>query len=222
MADHEIGSETLVKNVKITRGENAEVDFEIDATEDDFIHDELGNKIRFGDIYKRKKSIIIFVRHFLCFCAKDYVEDLRLVSEESLQKADVQLVVIGCAPWESIKRFRYDTGYKYELYCDPERVIYKKLGYAEHNTIGYIKESKHIKSGLMTGILKSTWRAMQARDWQGNPKQQGGSFVVKAGGEIIFSHIDKAGSDHVAINTLLKSAGVQEVSFPKDGRVIHL
>jgi hypothetical protein len=62
MADPEIGNQTLVKNNKITRGENAEVDFEIDAAEDHFVYDELGNKIRFGDIYKRKKSILIFVR----------------------------------------------------------------------------------------------------------------------------------------------------------------
>jgi hypothetical protein len=51
----------------------------------------------------------------------------------------------------------------------------------EPESVILFSDSKHIKSGLVAGILKSTWRAMLARDWQGDPKQQGGSIVVAAG-----------------------------------------
>jgi hypothetical protein len=45
-------------------------------------------------------------------------------------------------PWQ---RFRTETGYnKHELYCDPEREVYKNLGYAQHNDIGDINGKQGI------------------------------------------------------------------------------
>ena len=42
-------------------------------------------------------------------------------------------------------------------------------------------DSRHIKSGLLTGMAKSVWRAMQYQEYQGDPRQQGGSFVIGPG-----------------------------------------
>ena len=33
----------------------------------------------------------------------------------------------------------------------------------------------------MLGILKTTWRAMESLEWQGDPSQQGGSLVIDQG-----------------------------------------
>ena len=51
-----------VEELNISRGEKAEVIVDFEKIRDLFVFDELGNKIRFGDIYKRQKTIIVFSR----------------------------------------------------------------------------------------------------------------------------------------------------------------
>lgn len=60
-----------VDDLKITRTDKPdeptmEVDFE--KIQDMIVFDEMGNKIRFGDIYKKQKTIIVFTRVTLCTC----------------------------------------------------------------------------------------------------------------------------------------------------------
>ncbi|KAK6179391.1 hypothetical protein SNE40_011763 [Patella caerulea] len=211
------------ENIKISRGPRQELeDVDLAKVADMSVYDENGNKIRFGDIYKKQKTIIVFTRHFLCFICKEYVEDLALIPLEYLQAADVRLVVIGPAPHKFIKSFREVTGYNYTLYCDPDREIYKAFGLSEKLSAGSLTGSKHIKSGFIMGVLRSTWRAMKVREYQGDIKQQGGAFILGPGDELQFSHIDQSSTDHIAINDLLHEAGVQPVSFPNDPRVLQI
>ncbi|XP_070194603.1 peroxiredoxin-like 2C isoform X2 [Littorina saxatilis] len=160
--------------------------------------------------------------HFLDFITKEYVEDLALIPLEYLQEAEVRLVVIGPAPFKCIKPFKQLTGYQYTLYCDPDREIYKELGFLEKNVFGTLDQSKHIKSGMVMGVMKSMWRAMKVQEYQGNPNQQGGAFILGPGEEVHFTHLDEANTDHMNINELLVEAGVQAVSFPRDQRVLNI
>lgn len=48
-------------------------------------------------------------------------------------------------------------------------------------------DSKHVKSGLIMGVLKATWRGMKYCEMQGDNDQQGGSFIVGPGECIPFS-----------------------------------
>ncbi|XP_041359066.1 peroxiredoxin-like 2C [Gigantopelta aegis] len=213
-----------VQNIKISRGLRPELEFEFSKVENLFVYNETGNKIRFGDIYKKQKTIIVFVRHFLDFIAKEYVEDFAVIPVEYLQEADVRLVLIGPAPYRFIKSFKQATGYQQTLYCDPELDLYKTLGCPKKGGVGDLKGSKHVKSGFVMGILRSTWRAMreEARTYQGDVQQQGCALVVGPGDVLHYSHIDQSSTDHAPINELLKAAGVQAVSFPKDPRVQDL
>ncbi|KAL8625706.1 hypothetical protein ACOMHN_043981 [Nucella lapillus] len=85
-----------------------------------------------------------------------------------------------------------------------------------------VPESKHVKSGALMGVLTSMWRAMRYQEYQGNPKQQGGSFIMGPEEEVHFQHLDETCTDHMNINDLLIQAGVQPVSFPKDQRVVTI
>lgn len=208
------------KDLTISRGMHPDADLDFDKLRKLFVFDELGNKIQFTDIFKKQKTIVIFVRHLLDFITKEYVEDLAIIPLEYLQEADVRLVVIGPAHFKFIKPFRKLTGYQYTFYCDQEREVYKALGLHEKMAFGKLEQSKHIKSGVVMGVVKSVWRAMQTQEYQGDVQQQGGSFIIGPGEVVHFHHLDETATDHVNINDLLQEAGVQPVSFPRDKRVL--
>lgn len=103
------------------------------------------------------------------------------------------------------------TGYPYEIYVDPERCIYQKLGMTrvekftdsgnaiKHSSINPVyyemgincvcilvylaNPSPHVKSGIFMGQMKSAWRAMTSPvfDFQGDLHQQGGAIIAGPG-----------------------------------------
>uniref|UniRef100_A0A2C9KMS1 Uncharacterized protein n=1 Tax=Biomphalaria glabrata TaxID=6526 RepID=A0A2C9KMS1_BIOGL len=122
--------------------------------------------------------------HFLDFVSKEYVEDIAIIPLEYTQNAGVRLVVIGPAQPKHIKQaFKKLTGLSYSLYVDPEREVYKALGCQDKIATAAVENSKHIKSGFVTGMLSSVWRAMTSGDkeFQGDIQQQGGAFIFGPG-----------------------------------------
>ncbi|KAM6473899.1 peroxiredoxin-like 2C [Liasis olivaceus] len=188
------------------------------------VEDAEGNRIPFGALYKEQKTIVIFVRHFLCYVCKEYVEDLGKIPNNFLQDANVRLVVIGQSAYHHIKPFCNLTGYHHEMYVDPGREIYSILGMKSGEASSSVVHSPHVKSSLLSGSVKSMWRAMgsPAFDFQGDPAQQGGTFILGPGNEIHFVHLDQNRLDHVPINTLLQLAGVQTVDFTYRSQVIDV
>lgn len=211
-----------VDDLKMSRTEEPEYSVNFDKIRDKLVYDAMGNKIKFGDIYKMQKTIIIFVRHFLDFITKDYVEDLGMIPLEYLQEADVRLVVIGPAPFKFINDFKKETGYHYTMYCDPDREIYSALKLAQDYEPADASKSKHVKQNSFMGVLRGMWKIMRVQEWQGDIKQQGGAFIIGPGEELHYFHVDRNQVDHAPINDILKQAGVQPVSFPKDPRVQDL
>ncbi|XP_054629807.1 peroxiredoxin-like 2C isoform X2 [Dunckerocampus dactyliophorus] len=217
-------------------------DVHLQAVEDCCIYDRHGMSIPFKSLYQDRKSIIIFVRNFLCYSCKEYVDDLSKIPKEVLEGAEVSLVVIGQSAHHHIV-----TGYPHDIYVDPQRIIYQKLGMKreEKFTIS-AQASPHVKSGVFMGQLKSIWRAMTspAFDFQGDLHQQGGAIIAGpgnvsltsisvdqstihadsfAGSQVHFSHFDMNRLDHMPINWLLQLAGVQHiVNFSEKAKVIHV
>ncbi|XP_058641012.1 peroxiredoxin-like 2C isoform X2 [Onychostoma macrolepis] len=154
----------------------------ISEVNDCLIFDRHGVSKTFNSLFQHNKAIIIFVRNFLCYTCKEYVEDLGKIPPQMLQESNVRLVVIGQASWCHIEAFCSLTGYSHEIYVDPERQIYRKLGMRRGET--YMEtpsSSPHVKSGALVGSLRSMWRAMTSPvfDFQGDPLQQGGALIVQ-------------------------------------------
>ncbi|XP_020658955.3 peroxiredoxin-like 2C isoform X1 [Pogona vitticeps] len=186
--------------------------------------DAAGKALPFGSLYKERKAIVVFVRHFLCYVCKEYVEDLGKIPKKYLQDANVKLIVIGQSSHHHIKPFCNLTGYPHEMYVDPEREIYKTLGMKSGETSVTSVHSPHVKSNWLSGSVKSIWRAMAspAFDFQGDPAQQGGTLILGPGNEIHFVHLDKNRLDHMPINTILQLAGVQTVDFTQRSKIINV
>lgn len=117
---------------------------------------------------------------------------------------------LSCADLVSnlVQPFCSLTGYPYEIYVDPERCIYQKLGMKREEKFtdsGTVQQqhilrwwlmkdciwryvfiahpSPHVKSGMFMGQMKSIWRAMTspAFDFQGDLHQQGGAIIAGPG-----------------------------------------
>ncbi|XP_075067214.1 peroxiredoxin-like 2C isoform X3 [Mixophyes fleayi] len=188
------------------------------------LRDRSGKSFQFGDLYRDKKAIIVFVRNFLCYTCKEYVEDLAKIPKSFLQKADVRLVVIGQSSFLHIQQFCSLTGYPHEIYVDTDRDIYKKLGMKTGETFTASAGSPHVKSNFVTGSIKSIWRAMKspAFDFQGDPAQQGGALIVGPGNRVHFLHRDMNRYSHVPISSLLRYAGVQTVHFGNKPQILEV
>lgn len=130
----------------------------------------------------------------------------------------VRVVAIGCSPTKFIRPFQKETGFPYELYCDPKREVYNAAGFVR--VLGGLGDSKspHAKSSVAGGIMKSAWRALKtASPSQGDVKQQGGAFVLGPGDQLIYAHQDANPADHCPIDKLLQEAGLEPFFGPTDG-----
>uniref|UniRef100_A0A8C5LMJ4 Peroxiredoxin like 2C n=1 Tax=Jaculus jaculus TaxID=51337 RepID=A0A8C5LMJ4_JACJA len=151
--------------------------------------------------------------HFLCYICKEYVEDLAKIPKSFLQEANVTLIVIGQSSYHHIEPFCKLTGYSHEIYVDPGREIYKRLGMKRGEEVVSSGQSPHVKSNLLSGSLQSLWRAVTGPlfDFQGDPAQQGGTLILGPGNIIHFIHRDRNRLDHKPINSVLQLVGVQHV-----------
>ncbi|NWU68318.1 AAED1 protein, partial [Pterocles burchelli] len=183
-----------------------------------------GRSTPFEALYGEQKAIVVFVRNFLCYTCKEYVEDLAKVPKAFLQEANVRLIVIGQSSYHHIKPFCSLTGYTHEMYVDPQREIYKTLGMKRGEGNNTAVRSPHVKSNMFLGSIRSMWRAMTgpAFDFQGDPTQQGGALILGPGNEVHFLHLDKNRLDHVPINTVLQLAGVKTVNFTNKPQIIDI
>nr|XP_020827325.1 dual specificity protein phosphatase CDC14B isoform X5 [Phascolarctos cinereus] len=177
--------------------------------------DASGKRIPFGALFRERRAIVVFVRHFLCYICKEYVEDLAKIPKNFLQAANITLIVIGQSSFQHIEPFCKLTGYSHEIYVDTERKIYRKLGMKKGEGIATSVRSPHVKSNLLSGSIQSLWRAVTGPvfDFQGDPAQQGGTLILGPGNNIHFIHLDKNRLDHKPINSILQLARVQKVNF---------
>uniref|UniRef100_A0A8I3VW49 Peroxiredoxin like 2C n=1 Tax=Callithrix jacchus TaxID=9483 RepID=A0A8I3VW49_CALJA len=145
--------------------------------------DARGQRVPFGALFRERRAVVVFVRHFLCYICKEYVEDLARIPKSFLQEANVTLIVIGQSSYHHIESFCKLTGYSHEIYVDPEREIYKRLGMKRGEEIASSGQSPHVKSNLLSGSLQSLWRAVTGPlfDFQGDPAQQGGTLILGPG-----------------------------------------
>ncbi|XP_053781052.1 peroxiredoxin-like 2C isoform X2 [Desmodus rotundus] len=168
--------------------------------------DASGRRVPFGALFRERRAVVVFVRHFLCYTCKEYVEDLAKI------------------PKSFLRPFCKLTGYCHEIYVDPEREIYKRLGMKRGEEITSSGQSPHVKSNILSGSIWSLWRAVTGPlfDFQGDPVQQGGTLILGPGHYIHFIHRDRNRLDQKPINSVLQLVGVQHVDFTSRPPVIHV
>ena len=77
----------VVDDLKMSRTEEPEYSVNFEKLRDKVVYDGLGNKIKFGDIYKMQKTIVVFVRVnlFIFFFKTLFHKNIGAKSMEYLQ-----------------------------------------------------------------------------------------------------------------------------------------
>jgi hypothetical protein len=66
-----------------------------------------GLRLRFGDLWRKRRTVVLFLRHFWCPADQDYMYSVsRHVNMEALERAGVGLVVIGCGAPGMLRAYR--------------------------------------------------------------------------------------------------------------------
>ncbi|XP_070231391.1 peroxiredoxin-like 2C isoform X3 [Bos mutus] len=178
--------------------------------------DASGRPVLFGELFRERRAIVVFVRHFLCYICKEYVEDLAKIPKSFLQEANVTLIVIGQSSYHHIEAFCKLTGYSHEIYVDPEREIYKRLGMKRGEEIASSGDPAQQGGTLILGPVEKAMAPHSSTLAWKIPRME------EPGNNIHFIHHDRNRLDHKPINSVLQLVGVQHVDFTSRPSVIHV
>jgi len=97
-----------------------------------------GSKITFGSLFNEHRTIVLFLRHFLCPLCQDYLSSLKgLVTPKVLARWSndasenerlVSLVVISNGAPALIRKYKKIFGLPFLVFTDPDLEIYTALG----------------------------------------------------------------------------------------------
>nr|XP_036847137.1 peroxiredoxin-like 2C isoform X3 [Manis javanica] len=153
--------------------------------------DASGRRVPFGALFRERRAVVVFVRHFLCYICKEYVEDLAQIPASFLQEANVSLIVIGQSSYHHIEI----SMWAYLFGCLISKQQFRDIvgiGKTQVPSILWLchfepqasknleGKSPHVKSNILSGSIRSLWRAVTGPlfDFQGDPAQQGGTLIL--------------------------------------------
>lgn len=201
-----------------------EKSFDLEEVKKCILYDIDRKPISFADLVNNKSSwtIFVFIRHFLDYVTREYVEDFSKIFPYTLEEREAKIVLIGCAPARFIRQFVEDTSCPHEIYCDSGRTIHNCLGFHTIPVDTPIARSPHIKSNSFVGFWQTVWRVMKSQTEQGSPFQMGGQLIMNNREEILFFHRDRHPLDHTPINELLSVIDLPRIDFCTKYKIKHV
>ncbi|KAL1730415.1 AhpC/TSA antioxidant enzyme-domain-containing protein [Schizophyllum commune] len=180
------------------------------------VYDAQGKKVKFGSIYGENKTVVVFIRHFLCGNCQSYVTALaQATSPVTLKTANVHLAVVGCGDPGFIREYAERTGFHGAMYADPDRQVFRALGMSVETldrTPAGQEPKKYLPQGNIVtravGGIAQAFKNPSLLGKQGKISQLGGEFVLGPGNVCTFASRMKHTEDHVEVDELLKHAGI--------------
>ncbi|TRM64526.1 AhpC/TSA antioxidant enzyme-domain-containing protein, partial [Schizophyllum amplum] len=183
------------------------------------IFDAQGQPVKFGSLFADDKTVVVFIRHFLCGICQAYVTALaKAVTPEALKAANVRLAVVGCGDPRFIQAYAgtaTSDPNRRVMYADPDRKVFHALGMdietLQKTPAGQDKRSYLPASGAVAGAVNGIVQGLKQPALlgrQGNISQLGGEFVLGPGNVCTFASRMQHTEDHVEVAELLKQAGI--------------
>lgn len=179
------------------------------------LRDEYGNKIRFGTLFEKQRTVVCFIRHFWCSQCQDYVDSIAKVKPAILEKYGVRLIVISNGSWKMIKPYKKLLGDKcpYPIYTDRGKHLYTALGMTlrtwnagkqKDGDVGkYITHS--LGESVVVGVQAGLKMPMKP---PGDQQQLGGEFILGPGLQCKFTHRMKSTRNHAEIEDVLAAIDI--------------
>ncbi|KAF5370831.1 hypothetical protein D9758_001841 [Tetrapyrgos nigripes] len=177
------------------------------------VKSERGLAVPFGSLFRDNKTIVCFIRHFLCPLCQDYVFSIsRNVSPKVLAQKGVNLVIISNGSYSMIKSYRRIFRTPFSVYTDSTHAVYNALGMTLQTTEAGPSRPEYVQHGMVSGIGMVLAHAVKARMpiWKagGDIGQLGGEFVLGPGLQCSFAHRMRYTRSHVPILQVVKAAGI--------------
>ncbi|KAK4634511.1 Peroxiredoxin-like 2C [Fulvia fulva] len=179
------------------------------------IKDENGKDIPLQSLYTDKdpneRQLVIFIRHFLCGSCEEYVRALgKDLPPSTLSSARVTLTLIGCGDPKCIPDYKKRTNCPCEIYADPSRQIYQKLGMVS-NLRKSAQKPQYLTKGFGSIIFSSFVNALKSPSdalGAGPPSQNGGEWLFKAG-SLQWCHRMEDTTGHADTSELKEVLGIE-------------
>ncbi|KAJ3682798.1 hypothetical protein LUZ60_013025 [Juncus effusus] len=165
-----------------------------------------GKSIPIVDLWRDRKAVIAFARHFGCVLCRKRA-DLLASKQDVLNSAGVALALIGPGSVEQAKAFAEQTKFKGEIYADPNHSSYEALqfAYGVTKTFTPLAGLKIIQS-YMEGYRQDWGLSFQKDTVERGGWQQGGIMVAGPGvTNILYIHKDKEAGDDPDMEDVLKA-----------------
>ncbi|KAG4913361.1 hypothetical protein JHK84_053815 [Glycine max] len=204
-------STTLVSNSlllnKTTRVESPVLGEDTTSSLDSVkVFDLNGNGIPISDLWKDRKAVVAFARHFGCvLCRKraDYLSSKKDIMDAS----GVALVLIGPGSIDQAKSFAEKSKFEGEIYADPTHSSYEALNFVSGVLTTFTPNAGLKIIQLYMEGYRQDWKLSFEKDTVSRGGWKQGGIIVAGPGKnnISYLHRDKEAGDDPEIEDILKA-----------------
>ncbi len=154
-----------------------------------------GQPHQMAEIWSKKPTLIVFVRHFGClFCHQQALDLKPHVADLAAHGIDLAFVGTG-SPFFGVG-FRDRLGLDAPIYCDEKHVSFDAAGM--HRGILTLLDPRVAVKGV-----KAFWSGSRQGKMQGDATQQGGMLLVLPDGRVPYRFVSQYAGDHADLSTVL-------------------
>lgn len=168
--------------------------------------DSRGNEIPISDLWKDRKAVVAFARHFGCVLCRKRAAYLA-EKKDVMDASGVTLVLIGPGSIDQAKTFVEQTKFEGEVYADPNHASYEALKFASGVSVTFTpKAAMKIIESYMEGY-RQDWKLSFMKDTVERGGWQQGGILVAGPGKDNISYIrkDKEAGDDPPVEEILKA-----------------
>ncbi|GJW26794.1 thioredoxin-like protein AAED1, chloroplastic [Tanacetum coccineum] len=169
------------------------------------VFDVNGNSILISDLWKDRKAVVAFARHFGCVLCRKRA-DMLAAKKDRMDASGVALVLIGPGSVDQARVFSEQTNFKGEVYADPSYASYKALSFVSGVTTTFTPGSAlKIIEAYMEGY-RQDWELSFEKDTRTRGGWQQGGIIVAGPGisNISYIHKDKEAGDDPEVEEIMK------------------
>lgn len=174
------------------------------------VYDLNGNGIPISDLWKDRKAVVAFARHFGCVLCRTRAAYLA-AEKDKMDAAGVALVLIGPGSVDQAKVFSEQTKFKGEVYADPSHASYEALDFVSGVTTTFTPGAGlKIIQAYLEGY-RQDWKLSFEKDTRTRGGWRQGGIIVAGPGKhnISYIHKDKEAGDDPEIDEILKACCLQ-------------
>jgi peroxiredoxin len=157
--------------------------------EDVHLKDSDGDEHRLGDLWAEQPVIVVFLRHFGCHLCREHACILRDRYAEATERG-AEIVAIGTGSVRYAEAFKRDEGVPFLVLVDDDAEAANAAAIRSVTPFGLFSPRS----------WPGAWRARQAGHQVHKAgkrvTQLGGTFVLGAGSQVRFEHVDQHTADH--------------------------